>query len=239
MELQLHVCDNEYKSFQNDHLRDLWPAVGAYCNIEECGKNQFFRSFNEYKSHFGGVHKEKLTLYTCQICDLSRRKLQVLKKHLVKDHKCSEDRYRCIEVANKNFIDPKDVLALSVGDVKEREEAKQLREKVEERKRKAKEEAQETRYAGGGYYANSGSAAEYVCLPPDPNYVKTSGTDYGRMYGGEFDTNFFASNADNEDVPCALCRTDRATSVIMIPGKNTCYSGWRLRMPWISGFRTS
>ncbi|VDH90643.1 Hypothetical predicted protein [Mytilus galloprovincialis] len=121
MELQLHVCDNEYKSFQNDHLRDLWPAVGAYCNIEECGKNQFFRSFNEYKSHFGSVHKEKLTLYTCQICDLSRRKLQ-------------------------------DVLPYRVGDVKEREEAKQTREKVEERKRKAKEEAQETRKR----YVNSG-----------------------------------------------------------------------------------
>ncbi|VDI32091.1 Hypothetical predicted protein [Mytilus galloprovincialis] len=76
MELQLHVCDKEYKSFQNDHLRDLWPAVWAYCNKEECEKKQLFRSFNEYKSHFRRVHKEKLILYTCQICDLSRRKLQ-------------------------------------------------------------------------------------------------------------------------------------------------------------------
>ncbi|CAC5414061.1 unnamed protein product [Mytilus coruscus] len=126
MELQLHMCDNEYKSFQNDHLRELWPAVGAYCNIEECGKTQFFRSFNEYKSHFGSIHKETLTLYTCQICDLSRRKLQILKKHLVKDHKCSQNRYR-------------------VGDANERKEAQQTREKVDERKRKAKEDAQETR----------------------------------------------------------------------------------------------
>ncbi|CAC5406469.1 unnamed protein product [Mytilus coruscus] len=83
-------------------------------------------------------------------------------------------------------------------------------------------------YAGGGHYNNPGSAAEYVCLPPDPNYVKTSGSDYGRMYGGEFDSNFFASNSDNEDVPCALCRTGRASSVIMIPGKNTCYNGWKV-----------
>ncbi|XP_076070774.1 uncharacterized protein LOC143042376 [Mytilus galloprovincialis] len=82
-------------------------------------------------------------------------------------------------------------------------------------------------YSGGGHYANTGSAAEYVCLPSDPNYVKTSGKDYGRMYGGEFDDNFFASNADNEDVTCALCRTTLSTSVIMIPGKNTCYRGWK------------
>ncbi|VDI47798.1 Hypothetical predicted protein [Mytilus galloprovincialis] len=83
-------------------------------------------------------------------------------------------------------------------------------------------------YVGGGIYSDSGAAAEYVCLPPDPNYVKTSGGDYGRMYGGEFDSNFFSSNSDNEDVPCALCRTNRASSVIMIPGKNTCHSGWKV-----------
>ncbi|XP_063414615.1 uncharacterized protein LOC134696631 [Mytilus trossulus] len=82
-------------------------------------------------------------------------------------------------------------------------------------------------FAGGGQYSDPGSPAEYVCLPPDPNYVKTSGSDYGRMFGGEFDSNFFASNSDNQDVPCALCRTLRASSVIMIPGKNTCYSGWK------------
>ncbi|CAC5389604.1 unnamed protein product [Mytilus coruscus] len=82
MELQLHVCDNEYKSFQNDHLRELWPAVGAYCNIKECGKTQFF--------------------------------------------------------------DPKDVLPYRVGDANERKEAQHTREKVNERQRKAKEDAQET-----------------------------------------------------------------------------------------------
>lgn len=85
-----------------------------------------------------------------------------------------------------------------------------------------------TGYAGGGHYDQSGSAAEYVCLPPDPDFVKASGTDNGRMYGAEFNTNLFASNADHEDVPCALCRLKHSASTIMIPGKNTCYSGWKL-----------
>lgn len=48
------------------------------------------------------------------------------------------------------------------------------------------------------------------------------------MYGGEFQTNFFGSHANAEDVPCALCRTHQATSVIMIPGKNSCYTGWKV-----------
>ncbi|XP_063416299.1 myb-like protein K [Mytilus trossulus] len=82
-------------------------------------------------------------------------------------------------------------------------------------------------YAGGGYYGVSGSASESVCLPPDPNYLKTRGTNSAQIYGGEFDNNFFSSYADGQDVPCALCRTTRATSVIMIPGKDRCYSGWK------------
>ncbi|XP_052075861.1 uncharacterized protein LOC127713948 [Mytilus californianus] len=82
-------------------------------------------------------------------------------------------------------------------------------------------------FAGGGLYTLAGSAAEYVCLPPDPNYIKNSGPDYGRMYGAEVIGNFFASNSNAQDVPCANCRTHLSTSVIMIPGKNTCYSGWK------------
>ncbi|CAC5368942.1 unnamed protein product [Mytilus coruscus] len=83
-------------------------------------------------------------------------------------------------------------------------------------------------YAGGGKYDESGSAAEPVCLPKDPDFVKTSGTGYGRMYGAEFGSNTFASNSRNQDVPCAVCRVKHASSVIMIPGKNMCYTGWSM-----------
>jgi len=38
-------------------------------------------------------------------------------------------------------------------------------------------------YAGGGVNGQTGSAAEPVCLPTDPNFEKTSGGDYARMYG--------------------------------------------------------
>jgi hypothetical protein len=45
------------------------------------------------------------------------------------------------------------------------------------------------------------------------------------MYGAEYETNFWAANSDDEDVPCALCRTAHATT-IMIPGTNVCNNGW-------------
>lgn len=84
------------------------------------------------------------------------------------------------------------------------------------------------RYVGGGRYNEPGSAPEPVCLPLDPDFVKTSGSDYGRMYGAEFNTDLFGSNSDGQDLPCAVCRVKKASSVIMIPGKNRCYTGWNI-----------
>ena len=83
-------------------------------------------------------------------------------------------------------------------------------------------------FAGGGMYSQSGAAADYVCLPPDPDFGKTSASDTGRMYGAEYqgNTNEWSSNSLDEDVPCAVCRIVMATTSIMIPGKNICYSGW-------------
>jgi hypothetical protein len=81
-------------------------------------------------------------------------------------------------------------------------------------------------FAGGGWYDDTGASAEPVCLPPDPEFGRTSAADLGRMYGAEFDENFFHPNAASEDVPCAVCRVKLASSVIMIPGKATCNFGW-------------
>lgn len=81
-------------------------------------------------------------------------------------------------------------------------------------------------FTGGSYYHDTGASAEPVCLPPDPEFGRASGGDYGRMYGAEFDENFFLPNGVGKDLPCAVCRVKLASSVIMIPGKSTCNSGW-------------
>jgi hypothetical protein len=45
-------------------------------------------------------------------------------------------------------------------------------------------------FAGGGWFDDTGASAEPVCLPPDPEFGRTSAGDSGRMYGAEFDENF-------------------------------------------------
>ena len=61
-----------------------------------------------------------------------------------------------------------------------------------------------------------------------PTFGKTSGVDYGRIFGVEYDVNFFAPHANGEDIPCVVCQRKSTVSSIMIPGRNTCYGGWNM-----------
>lgn len=55
-----------------------------------------------------------------------------------------------------------------------------------------------------------------------------------QVYGGEYEfsdfhsdggSQYFGQNLNDEDAPCAVCRTPRS-SVLMIPARLDCYSGW-------------
>lgn len=48
------------------------------------------------------------------------------------------------------------------------------------------------------------------------------------MYGAEYNSNAFGP-ADGNDIPCAVCRSLSASSVLMIPGTNVCVTGWKLQ----------
>ncbi|VDI30704.1 Hypothetical predicted protein [Mytilus galloprovincialis] len=75
-----------------------------------------------------------------------------------------------------------------------------------------------SRSVGGSYYSHSGADVDFLCMPPEPHYRKT--TSHGQhaiLYGGEFDKTF---------IPCAVCRKNKVSTVLMIPGKDTCYRGW-------------
>ncbi|CAG2243300.1 unnamed protein product [Mytilus edulis] len=66
-------------------------------------------------------------------------------------------------------------------------------------------------YAAGGYYNEEGSAADYICLPPDPNLGATwSDSHYGSIYGAEYESNGFGGGLWSDDVPCAVCRSTTA-----------------------------
>ena len=79
-------------------------------------------------------------------------------------------------------------------------------------------------YAGGSYLDHTGGAADYVCLPKDPIYQSSSCPlgAAGEMYGAEYQ----GGCHDDNDVPCAVCRSTNHSSTVMIPARNTCYPGW-------------
>jgi len=89
---------------------------------------------------------------------------------------------------------------------------------------------------GGGKYSHSGSPSNYMCLPNDPQWDQTelSASTVGSIYGAEYETSSSSSfqHLHDKEVPCTVCKSN-ARSVIMIPARTTCYSGWRMEY---SGF---
>ena len=87
---------------------------------------------------------------------------------------------------------------------------------------------------GGSFYANTGGASNYLCLPLNPIFDKiTSGTQrHNNVYATEYQTfthpNMFPKNVHNHDAPCAVCYTKSRGSHLMIPARNVCPSGWTL-----------
>jgi hypothetical protein len=86
-------------------------------------------------------------------------------------------------------------------------------------------------YAGGSWYNDPGAAADFVCLTPDPDLTTKFSTTYAKMYGSEYNDEEFASHGihNGDDVPCAVCRSTVESSVVMIPGKSSCYDGWSMQ----------
>jgi hypothetical protein len=69
-----------------------------------------------------------------------------------------------------------------------------------------------------------GSAAEHVCLPMDPDIGPVSTTPYvSALYGTEYEETSFGNNLLYKDMPCAVCRANNVSSVMMIPGRARCY----------------
>ncbi|XP_060556842.1 uncharacterized protein LOC132717398 [Ruditapes philippinarum] len=88
-------------------------------------------------------------------------------------------------------------------------------------------------YTAGKHYNDKGSASNNICLLSDPtwlHYVDGNQSYRAIVYGTETDipTNpFFKYDIDQQDMPCAVCRSDRSTT-LMIPARKNCYPGWTL-----------
>lgn len=71
-------------------------------------------------------------------------------------------------------------------------------------------------------------------MSPDPlwEYYTDAQDSAAPVYGAEYEFSsdaharaFFHKHVFDENAPCSVCRSIRPT-VIMIPGRNRCYSGW-------------
>ncbi|XP_052766986.1 uncharacterized protein LOC128207858 [Mya arenaria] len=92
-----------------------------------------------------------------------------------------------------------------------------------------------TELVAGAHYTHKGGAANYLCLTQQPSWNKYNDEEQagGLVYGAEYEINFrsrqhfFGREITDEDPPCAVCRTERPT-VIMIPGSRQCLDGWTM-----------
>ena len=84
---------------------------------------------------------------------------------------------------------------------------------------------------GGSWCCGHGGAANYLCMPDDPDYgTYTPGVQgWGHIYGTEYETSSSPLSAVyNHNAPCAVCHASTRTIVLMIPAKNRCPSSWTL-----------
>jgi len=84
---------------------------------------------------------------------------------------------------------------------------------------------------GGEYFIHSGGGANYLCLPDKPKYgfYKNGYQQSCRVYGTEYEVNTvnpFKKNLHNHDAPCVVCYVKSRASLLMMPARNDCPSGW-------------
>lgn len=90
---------------------------------------------------------------------------------------------------------------------------------------------------GGSFFSHSGGAVNALCMPKCPLWNRyQDGTQnhasvFGTEYQGLSDSLFSLTNSRklaNENMPCAVCRSSRRQSAIVLPARNICYPGWTL-----------
>ena len=88
---------------------------------------------------------------------------------------------------------------------------------------------------GGSWYHHHGGASNYLCLPLNPIFERTTSGAQGSsyIYGTEYQVGgqrnmFTNNNLHDHDAPCAVCHAASRGSHVMIPARNVCPSGWTL-----------
>ena len=86
---------------------------------------------------------------------------------------------------------------------------------------------------GGEHYNRHGGGANYLCLPYNPKYdrYRNGVQGGGYMYGTEYEVREFVGtvfkrNIHDHEAPCVVCFVKSRSSMLMMPARNDCPSGW-------------
>ena len=86
---------------------------------------------------------------------------------------------------------------------------------------------------GGERYTHTGGGVNYLCLPHNPKYDRYSdgNQDTGYIYGTEYEVSSysgypFRGNLHDHEAPCVVCYVKSRGSMLMMPARNDCPSGW-------------
>ena len=86
---------------------------------------------------------------------------------------------------------------------------------------------------GGESHTHYGGGVNYLCLPNNPKYDKyKNGVQYsGYVYGAEYEVsqyngNPFKKSLHNHEALCVVCFAKARGSMLMMPARNDCPSGW-------------
>ena len=121
MDLDIHIADEEATHFQYEN-RPIWPRVPTPCVVPVCGETPFY-NFRTFMNHWNTVHIENKTLYKCS-CEKKFGTRRNLRAHLktMKDHHEVNSEI----VSNREFIDPFDKLPYQYGNLKDRQNMKEV-----------------------------------------------------------------------------------------------------------------
>ena len=86
-----------------------------------------------------------------------------------------------------------------------------------------------TGIAGGTWYNQEGGGANYLCMPPHPEYspdlyYASEVRGFAHVYGAEYESPLHGTH--NDQVPCAVCYVSTRPTVLMIPAKASCPTSW-------------
>ena len=80
---------------------------------------------------------------------------------------------------------------------------------------------------GSSFHEHEGGASNYLCMPNDPQYSRYQSNirRHSYVYGTEYEEPL-VSGLNQRNAPCAVCYIPTKHTVIMIPAKTSCPSGW-------------